>query len=260
MTPGAPALTRGLAMLERIARDDRPVGFNALMQEIALPKATCARLLNVLREDGYVVRDEEQGGYILGERMALLRADASPEVRLRVAGAPILRQLRNQTSGSALLLYWDGRETLAVAKETHPDSPSMRPVGQRCREPERPPWGLLLFHLLPVAAQRQARAAMADAAAFERAYAHWLKVYKRRGYALDDCQELAGVRRFGAPVYGTAGRVVGVLGLGATTFTIPAAAVDAAGRAVVAAARKLSVAMGCRLSGASAPEPPGRPT
>lgn len=243
MAQGAPALTRGMAILELLARSREPVGFNAIMTELDLPKATCARLLHVLRDTGYAEKAPE-GGYRLGQRVSLLLGEVDLADRLRLEGTPLLRRLREQTNGSALLFQWDGWNLTVLAKETHPESPSMRPVGQGSRNLNHLPWGILCYHHLQPARQAAYRDSLDNPEQFDALYSGWQTDYARRGYSFDDCEILPGVRRFGAMIYNRDGVPVGAVGLGGTPYTIPDDRVEAAGRAVLATAEELSQRLG----------------
>lgn len=54
-------LTKGLALLETLARSERPLGVTALAERVSMGKSNVHRLLQALVELGYAHRDEDSG-------------------------------------------------------------------------------------------------------------------------------------------------------------------------------------------------------
>lgn len=249
MKSAVPALSRGLAVLERIAAQPEPVGFNALLEELGLPRATLARILQVLRDEGYV-RKDGGGRYRTGPAIERLAGHEGMGERLRAAAEPVLELLVAETANTAMVFGWDGEAHTALAKKAHPASVSMREVGSISRDLEQPPWGLLCYHAM--APEARAAVSMAHPRRHAKRYRRWQREYVARGWSFDDAEVLPGTRRFGALVHGPGGAVVGLLGLAGTIFTIPDERVDFCGQCLAAQARVLSRSLGAPEQGGPA--------
>ncbi len=212
-----PALRRGLRMLESIAAAEGEIGFQEVLAGVDIPRATAARLLQALREEGYVAKADN--GYRLGPKLNQLLLAGTMKQKFRLAALPLLKELMEQTGNTATAFYWDGNQTEVVAKEMHPAAVVMQPVGNRGGLNYGCPWSLYFFRSLA----ETGRQAFIRAAKRDRRWAavqRQLDFASRRGFAYDDCTSLPGVRRLAAPVY-AGGNVIGCLTLGGTPYTIP---------------------------------------
>ena len=68
-TPSVPALVRGLAILERIAKSRRGLTFAQLSRHFDFPKSSIHTLLLTLEREGYLDRDPESGRYLTGTKL-----------------------------------------------------------------------------------------------------------------------------------------------------------------------------------------------
>ena len=95
-TPSVPALQRGLAILERIAKSRRGLTFAQLSRYFDVPKSSVHTLVLTLEREGYLQRDEtrplhdrpqarELAGMTLDS--VVLRERATPVLRALVAGS-----------------------------------------------------------------------------------------------------------------------------------------------------------------------------
>ena len=82
-TPSVPALVRGLAILERIARSRRGLTFAQLAREFDFPKSSVHTLLLTLEREGYVQREDETGRYMIGAKMVTIAGPTIDAVVLR---------------------------------------------------------------------------------------------------------------------------------------------------------------------------------
>jgi len=93
----APALRRGLAMLQAIAGSDGGATMSDIAQAVVMPRATAYRLLRVLMDEGFVVPAQDAAGrYVLDRAVfdALRRIDrgAGGEVQLTDAIALLISE------------------------------------------------------------------------------------------------------------------------------------------------------------------------
>lgn len=245
MKSPAPALTRGLAILEFLAQSETPVGFNRIMEHFELPRATCARLLQVLRDEDWATRDESSGKYLPGPRWQRLGVQTSLRERLLAAGPDILKTLVSKTANTAAIFYWQSNQKKAVvlAKVLHPESVVMQEVGN-VSTISACPWWMYFFD----ATEEAARAAWlakdipepARLKTFMHAYTLHQDFIKTHPFSLDDGVTLPGVKRLAAPLHNAAGETIGAIGMAGTDGSLLRIGLDNVGAKLAEAARELS--------------------
>ena len=97
-TPSVPALQRGLAILERIARSRRGLTFAQLSRYFDVPKSSVHTLVLTLEREGYLQRDETSGRYMTGLKLVQLAGMTLDSVVLRERATPVLRALVADTA------------------------------------------------------------------------------------------------------------------------------------------------------------------
>jgi len=240
----APALERGLTILEVLGERDAPVAFGEFAALLGLSKASVARLLRVLRERGYVEKDPASGRrYRPGPNMSILRPlDARKEHLCRQA-QPVLEALAPSLCNTVAVFYWSGSVFECIAKETFPTSLPMQQLGKVTREITRSPWGWLLASTL---GEDELAVLLADDPHGDREMLAWGIAYVREhGYAFDDRRVLPIARRLAAPIVDHTGRVRAALALAGHEGSLPDECVVPCARALMNHASALSRVLGC---------------
>lgn len=98
---GAETARRTLRLLEALAAR-QPVLLDDLAREVGLNRSTAYRLLRVLQEEGYAARIP-QGGYRLGDAVAVLAAGTTAPAAALEAARPALQELSESTAETATL-------------------------------------------------------------------------------------------------------------------------------------------------------------
>lgn len=100
---GAQAALRAIRLLKLFTPADPEMSLGRLSEQAGLNKTTTHRLLQALRSEGMIERDESEGRYRLGAGLMALgvQALASSDLRLRVR--PMLRRLASETGETATL-------------------------------------------------------------------------------------------------------------------------------------------------------------
>jgi DNA-binding IclR family transcriptional regulator len=119
-TPSVPALVRGLAILERVARSRRGLTFAQLTRHFDFPKSSVHTLLVTFEREGYLVRDDETGRYVAGAKLVNIANMTLDGVVLREKAAPLLHDLARDTGLTAHLAVLDHDEVILVAKVDRP--------------------------------------------------------------------------------------------------------------------------------------------
>jgi len=245
----SPPLTRGLAILEEIARAPAGLAFTDILHRIDAPRASVARLIRVLLSEGYVVKRGESGRYGLGPRMGLFAAAGSVKDRLQGVVRPLLEGVSEDTHNTSLFIYWSGEYCECLDKVMLPESISMQHVGTRNADLSVSPWGWAIYAELDDEHRRAVLSHVSDRRGFARDFKRHGAYYRSHRFAYDDCEHFAGVRRFGAPVFDVGGEVRGAMCLGASPLVVTDKAVARVGRRVAAASHELERLMGWRARG-----------
>lgn len=119
------SLSRGLRIVETLLGAPAPLGLSDIAAASALDNATAHRLLKVLIERGYVVRDEGSKRYMPGPRGLSPLEPFHPLNELRREAASLLQLVRNQTGETTALILFIGLERLIVevSRGKHPLAP-----------------------------------------------------------------------------------------------------------------------------------------
>ena len=215
-TPLVPAVSRALALLERLANVREPMTLARLAGELALPKSSVHGLCNTLVSFGYL-RRQPDGAFLIGPRVMGL-AEAF------VSGTDVAQEFNAlwADSGGApeetvVLSVLSGNEALYVAVRK-----STRPLGVALNVGMRLPAylsgsGKAMLAWMPAAEVRHRFAAGLGKRLTKKgprdidALIKELALTRRRGYSVDDEGVSEGVYSFGVPVFGASGDVAAAI-------------------------------------------------
>ena len=212
-TPLVPAVSRALALLERLAGAREPMSLARLAGELALPKSSVHGLCNTLVSFGYL-RRQTDGTFLIGPRVMGL-AEAF------VSGTDVAQEF-NALWGSdglvpeetVVLSVLSGNEALYVAVRN-----GARPLGLAFNVGMRLPAylsgsGKAMLAQLPADEVRRRFAGQLSTRLTTKgprdldALQRELALTRRRGWSVDDEAVREGVASFGAPVFDAAGKTV----------------------------------------------------
>jgi DNA-binding IclR family transcriptional regulator len=120
--PGAPALEKGLDVLELLAAEGGGLTQKQVAERVGRSVSEIFRMLGVLEQRGYVVRDRRTGEYTLTLRLFQLATQYPPTRRLQRAALPVMEALAASTDLSCHLSVVSGPHFLVVA-QVEPDWP-----------------------------------------------------------------------------------------------------------------------------------------
>ncbi|WP_116950997.1 IclR family transcriptional regulator [Jiangella endophytica] len=223
---------RVLVVLKELAGHPGGVGLDELTRLVGSPKPTVHRALRSLRRARLAAQDA-RGHYLLGDeflRLAFAHHEARPEhVRLQ----PVLEALAARFGETTHYAVLDGREVVYRAKVDPPSGAAVltSTIGRRNPAHSTGVGKLLLAHRLTTP---DAVAAWVGGRSLERRTERTrstlaelqaeLAAVWRRGYALDDEENEAGVACLALPVYALApGTPSGALSVSALTYRTPLA-------------------------------------
>lgn len=113
-------LLKGLAILEELARSERPLGITELALRLGIIKSNVHRLLQGLIELDYVRRDDG-GNYRSSIRLWQLGSSVLANFDLRQVAEPFMYQLLDQTRETVHLSIMDGDDVVYVSKLDSPE-------------------------------------------------------------------------------------------------------------------------------------------
>jgi len=119
---GAPALEKGLDVLEALAEERDGLSQKALAERVGRSVGEVFRMLGVLERRGYIVRATGTGLYSLTLRMFELANRHPPTRRLQLVALPVMQELARITRSSCHLIVGIGDRMLVIA-QADPDLP-----------------------------------------------------------------------------------------------------------------------------------------
>lgn len=249
-TPSAPALVRGLAILERIAKSRRGLTFAQLTRQFEFPKSSVHALLLTLEREGYVQRDDETGRYMLGARIAAMVGTTVDGVVLREKAAALLHALAAELGMTTHLGILDRGAVAVVAKIEPPGHPQVATwIGKRVDVHCTSMGKCLIAYLSEeqvdgiIGGRRLLRHnenTIVSPAQLRRELART----RARGYALDDEEEEIGVRCIGAPILNWEGTVAAAVSVTGSVNRINPETVSQIARQVKRTAQAISRELG----------------
>ena len=127
-----PTILRGLIVLEKVVKAQRPISATELIEELGLPKPTVNRILQQLEEEGLLQREPVKRRYLPGPRA---REMAIGVISNKALGAPrhaILQALSEEIGETCNCTMLDGNEIIYFDRvETNWPFRIQLPVGSR---------------------------------------------------------------------------------------------------------------------------------
>ncbi|SEM75404.1 transcriptional regulator, IclR family [Sphingomonas gellani] len=115
----APALEKGLMILETLARSSEPMTMSDISAAVSRSRNEIFRMLQVLEEMGYISRDTA-GAYALTNRLFALGMQQPPIRDLVSTSLPVMHHLAEQAGQSCQLAVASGAEMVVIARVEAP--------------------------------------------------------------------------------------------------------------------------------------------
>lgn len=246
----APALEKGLDILELLARSPEGLTQSQIAQSLGRSVAEVYRMLLSLERRDYIARRPPDEAYRLTMRLAGLAAEFPPSERLVAAAVPVMRRVAADAEQSVHLAVLDGTEIFILAKV---DSPG--PIGLHVRLGSRhavtrtASGRLLAAHAEPTLAGWLAdRLFSSEREAVARGrFEARLAAVRQAGYEFTVDETLQGVTSMSVPVVDASGAVLAALTMPFVASRDGSIARDEGGRILWAGAADISTRLGGRL-------------
>lgn len=239
---------KALNLLERLSTYDAPVRLSDLSRDIGMNKSTAYRMLETMRQQGYVQQEEPNGRYMITSKMWQIGVRAFQRIDIRNLARPFLESLSQQTDEPAVLAIIEGSDVVIVDRCA--SSQAVQTISQvGSRTPLH--CSSLGKAYLMVDSERRLEALKRPLQAFTPKTITRLDDLRRNlaecagagvATAFDEYRE--GVSGVSAPVLGSDGKVHGMIGITLPTPRATGAAFDAARRMVRDHALRLSAELG----------------
>jgi DNA-binding IclR family transcriptional regulator len=116
----APALEKGLAVLELLARAREPMSLNAISRELKRSVSELFRMIQVLEFHGYLEVAGSGNGYVLSNKLFALGMTRAPTRDLHEAALPVMHQLADRIGQSCHLAVASADQMVIVARVEAP--------------------------------------------------------------------------------------------------------------------------------------------
>ena len=141
----APALEKGLDVIELLAAEKSPLNLSAISQRLGRSSGELFRMLQVLEFKGFITTAESGTGYVLTNKLFALAMAQAPVRSLVETALPIMRKLTNEIGQSCHIAVASEDQIVVITRIERPGDLgfSVR-IGYR-REIARATSGLVLF-------------------------------------------------------------------------------------------------------------------
>lgn len=223
----APALERGLKVLDLLAEEGSELGLKSIAQTLDIPVPSLWRILGVLRENGYVLFDPDKKTYRLGFKFLYLGNIVLNRMGFRSQARGYLKQLVELTGETAELSARVKDQLILVDQVEGPDAVRLfSRIGSAYPYfHATAPGKVYLAHI-----DRDKLQSVMTRMGLPKITEHTitrfdvlekeLRSVLAHGFASDTEEMRAGVCRIASPVYDKTGKVVACLGIAAPSFRI----------------------------------------
>lgn len=223
----APALSRGLKVLEILAQEEYELSLKSISEKLNIPTPSLWRILWVLRDNGYLLFDQDKKTYRLGFKFLYLGNILLNRMGFRSQARGYLKQLVELTGETAELSARVKDQLILVDQVEGPEAIRLfSRIGSAYPYfHATAPGKVYLAHI-----SGEKRKRVMDRMGLPRITRYTitkfteledeLRLVKKRGYSFDRQEMRIGVSRIAAPVYNQQGKVVACLGVAGPSFRI----------------------------------------
>jgi IclR family acetate operon transcriptional repressor len=246
------SLTRGLSILEAIAKAEAGLSLTDVAQRAGLPPSTAHRLLSTLEKMGYVFQAGDLGLWYVGLQSFTVGSSFLTARDWVAQSHPGMRRLMQQAGETANLAILDGTEAVFIDQVQCQET--MRTI---VRLGSRVPLhasgvGKAIFASLPneqidaiLKVKGLPRITENTITSPETMWAS-LRVIRQRGYSFDDEEHLVGTRCVASAIYDEHGEGLGAISLAGPVSRLPDARIKQLGPVVAHIAEDITKRLGGR--------------
>jgi DNA-binding IclR family transcriptional regulator len=245
--PQVPALERGLAVLELLARSPTGRTLADITTALSLPAASAFRIASALEQLGYLQRDSVSKTFTLTKKLLLLGQPRGSGLSLSEACIDAMRKVRDKTSETTQLCCLTNEQCVVLEQ-----LPSLHPFKYIVDLGSRPPAycaapGKAMLAFLPEAEQAVAIEQIRFVKHTSRtitsrsAFVRELREVRSRGYAVDHGEHFDGIHCVAAPLLDQHGNQIAAITIAGPSQRIPAHRFPELGQLIRAAANEAAL-------------------
>jgi IclR family acetate operon transcriptional repressor len=246
------SLTRGLSILEALARAEGGLTLTDVGQRVALPPSTTHRLLATLEKMGYVFQAGDLGLWYVGLQAFAVGSSFLANRDFVAQSHPYMRRLMEQSGETANLGILDGTEAVFVDQvQCREMMRTIVKLGSRVPL-HASGVGKAIFASLPDAqidailkVKGLPRITANTITAPETMWAS-IRVIRQRGWSFDDEEHALGTRCVAAPIYDEHAETMGAISLAGPSSRLPDDRIKTLGPIVAHTAEELTRHLGGR--------------
>ena len=235
-----------MSLFELLANSPQGLTLSDLSRKLKIPKSTTHYLIHTLVTRGYVQRGLDDRHYLLGLRFADVASASPAELHLRNAAMPYLRQISARFNLTATATVQRGAEAVIIAKyESFQDSGGGVWVGRHidlhCTAQGKALISTLSDEKLEklFGGRDMAKFTPKTISSLTALKAH-LALVRANGFAVNDEEQVPGVRAVAAPILDPFGEAVASVSVRGSIGQIPVPSVPMLGREVMFMSRQIS--------------------
>jgi IclR family acetate operon transcriptional repressor len=244
------SLTRGLALLDALARAERGLTLTDIAQRVELAPSTAHRLLSTLEKMGYVTQSGEMGRWYVGLQAFTVGTSFLANRDFVAHSHPYMRRLMEQSGETANLGILDGTDAVFIDQVQCRET--MRTI---VRLGSRVPLhasgvGKAIFAALPddeieaiLKVKGLPRITGNTITSPETMWAA-IRVIRQRGWSFDDEEHALATRCVAAPIYNEHVEVLGAISLAGPSSRLPDERIRQLGALVAHVAQELTQRLG----------------
>lgn len=242
------SLDRALTVLQEVA-NSQSATLSGLAQKLNESPATLYRVLVTLSLHGIVENDDSSQTWHIGSNAFLIGSAFLRRTSLVETSRPILRKLMEETGETANLgIVKDGFVLFLSQVETHAPIRAFFPPGTLSPLHASGIGKVLLAYFEAPKFAGFAKQSLEAFTPFTKSdpteLAADIEITRARGYSVDDQERNLGMRCIAAPIFNAFGEVVAGLSVSGPTSRVSSDKVETLAETVIAAAAKVSAAMG----------------
>jgi DNA-binding IclR family transcriptional regulator len=215
------SIERALSIIELLCQHSRGLGVTEIGQKLGLHKSTVHRLLGTLLSKGYAEQNPETERYRASIKLAELGLFILDSLEFRKEAIPFLKELVEVSRETVQLSVLDQGEMVVVERDSYPE-PIVVKMGLRSKVHCSAAGKVLLAHLtreqavsiLKEQGMEQYTVNTITDLEFMLAFLNKIKI---QGYAINDEEQVEGMRAIAAPVFNHQGKAVAAVSIAGPT-------------------------------------------
>ncbi|SDM52616.1 IclR family transcriptional regulator [Kriegella aquimaris] len=249
-TYNVPNLERGLSIIELLATKTKGLTLAEITESLSITKSSAFRIVSTLIFKNYLQKNETTKKITLSRKMLTLGISSMNEQSLVEMSIDVMRALRDELKESVMLgvILGSMGTILEQVPSSYPVKLFVEPgtqfflhssVGGKCilaNLPEEETYEILKGKTLARFTE--------NTIVSKKEFKNVLGEVKKKGYAVDNSEDIEGINCVGAPIFNEYGYPVAALWITAPYGRLPTSEFDRKGKIVAKYAREISAKLG----------------